>query len=126
MDSERVDRHEMTHHGKRMAVWRDGSRGWRYEIEGNAPLEYLTSKTEAQRKAHGVLHQVVSVGRCNEETIWTFVPRHSDVKWNQVEKKWVCRVCQRSSDAREKQGALEELEQYECQPSTKDEAPSMQ
>jgi hypothetical protein len=116
MDNQVVNRHEMTHHGKILAVWRETSRGWRCSIDGNAAPEYFKTKTQAQRKVHGLLHQSVSPGRCNEETVWAFVPRHNDVKWNQPQRKWVCRTCQRSSDVRDEQRALEELEQYECQP----------
>jgi hypothetical protein len=41
--------------------------------------------------------------------------KHKDVRWNREIQEWYCANCGRTSDHINKEDALVELEQYECE-----------
>jgi hypothetical protein len=41
--------------------------------------------------------------------------KHKDVRWNKEIQEWYCAKCGRTSDHAQKEDALVELEQYECE-----------
>jgi hypothetical protein len=41
--------------------------------------------------------------------------RHKDIRWNREIQEWYCAKCGRTSDHANKEDALVELEQYDCE-----------
>ncbi len=51
-------------------------------------------------------------------------PFETDVRWNKEIQEWYCAKCGRTSDHTQKEDALVELEQFECELPTKVKKPS--
>ena len=46
--------------------------------------------------------------------------KHKDIRWNRINGEWFCAKCGRTAAHLEKDDALVELDQHECELPTKD------